>query len=351
MANPLDGASTNKDIPGVNGSNDTGIGTQGVSKTGTGVIGTSDSGVAVWGHSNSSTGVGGVSETANGIQGISVKGPAGVRGDCAAGVGVQGNSTSGRGIEGNCPQGTGVVGASSSGVGIWGGSDSSTGAGGMSKSGFGVQGVSQTNTGVLGNSTGGFGVQGVSETNTGVAGNSTSGYGVVAQSKSGIALQATGGQLAARFEGDVEITGDIRLLNVADCAEEFDILESSAERSEPGTVMVLGEDGGLRQSQRAYDKCAAGVVSGAGSYKPGIVLDKQQSQTKRQAIALLGKAFCKVDAGYAPIETGDLLTTSDTPGHAMKADDPLRAFGTVIGKALRPQKEGRGLIPILIALQ
>jgi len=331
MANPLDGASTNKDIPGVNGSNDTGIGTQGVSKTGTGVIGTSDSGVAVWGHSNSSTGVGGVSETANGIQGISVKGPAGVRGDCAAGVGVQGNSTSGRAIEGNCPQGTGVVGASSSGVGIWGGSDSSTGAGGMSKSGFGVQVVSETNTGVVGNS--------------------TSGYGVVAQSKSGISLLATGGSLAARFEGDVEITGDIRLLNVADCAEEFDILESSAERSEPGTVMVLGEAGGLRQSRRAYDKRAAGVVSGAGSYKPGIVLDKQQSQTKRRAIALLGKAFCKVDAGYAPIETGDLLTTSDTPGHAMKAADPVRAFGTVIGKALRPQKEGRGLIPILIALQ
>jgi hypothetical protein len=68
-------------------------------------------------------------------------------------------------------------------------------------------------------------------------------------------------------------------------------------------------------------------------------------------VALTGKAFCKVDAKYAPIEVGDLLTTSPTPGHAMKASDPLKAFGAVIGKALCPLKEGTSLIPILIALQ
>ena len=37
--------------------------------------------------------------------------------------------------------------------------------------------------------------------------------------------------------------------------------------------------------------------------------------------------------------------------YAMKADDPRKAFGAVIGKALRPLGEGQGLIPILIALQ
>jgi hypothetical protein len=66
---------------------------------------------------------------------------------------------------------------------------------------------------------------------------------------------------------------------------------------------------------------------------------------------LLGKVYCKVDAGYGAIAIGDLLTTSPTPGHAMKAEDPLKAFGAVIGKALRPLKEGQGLLPILIALQ
>ena len=115
--------------------------------------------------------------------------------------------------------------------------------------------------------------------------------------------------------------------------------------------MVVGEDGALFPSQHAYDKRVAGVVSGAGNYKPGIVLDKQESGNTRKPIALLGKVYCKVDSQYGAIEVGDLLTTSSTPGHAMKAVDPLKAFGTVIGKALRPLAEGQGLIPILIALQ
>lgn len=152
----------------------------------------------------------------------------------------------------------------------------------------------------------------------------------------------------SRFHGDIETSGDIRLTN-ADCAEDFDICD--ADQIEPGTVMVLGADGKLQPSQSAYDKRVAGVISGAGDYKPGIVLDKQQSRTGRKPIALLGKVFCKVDAEQGAIDIGDLLTTAPTPGHAMKANDPLKAFGSVIGKALRPWTEGQGLIPILIALQ
>jgi hypothetical protein len=58
-----------------------------------------------------------------------------------------------------------------------------------------------------------------------------------------------------------------------------------------------------------------------------------------------------VDASDTPIDIGDLLTTSATPGHAMKASDPQRALGAVIGKALRPLTSGRKLIPVLVALQ
>jgi hypothetical protein len=114
--------------------------------------------------------------------------------------------------------------------------------------------------------------------------------------------------------------------------------------------MVLGDDEKLYQATQAYDKRVAGVISGAGNYKPGIVLDKRQSQNDRKPIALLGKAYCKADANYGSIEVGDLLTTSPTPGHAIKATDPQSAFGAVIGKALRPIKGGRGLIPILVGL-
>ena len=115
--------------------------------------------------------------------------------------------------------------------------------------------------------------------------------------------------------------------------------------------MVLGEEGSLCQSTEAYDKKVAGVISGAGDLKPGLILDKQPESTNRMPIALMGKVYCQVDAQYAPIEVGDLLTTSPTPGHAMKATDPLKAFGTIIGKALRPLEAGKGLIPILVALQ
>ena len=172
--------------------------------------------------------------------------------------------------------------------------------------------------------------------------------GVSGESDTGVGVHGKGGRLAGFFEGDVEVTGDIRLGN-ADCAEDFDIAD--ADHIEPGTVMVLGDEGKLHQSHQPYDKRAAGVISGAGDYKPGIVLDKRQSQHKRQPVALLGKVYCKVDAQYASIEVGDCLTTSATPGHAMKVGEPVQAFGTVIGKALRPLREGQGLIPILIALQ
>jgi len=98
-------------------------------------------------------------------------------------------------------------------------------------------------------------------------------------------------------------------------------------------------------------KEVAGVISGAGAYKPAIVLDKQQAESNRAPVALVGKVYCQVDAQYSTIGVGDLLTTSATPGHAMKAIDPLKAFGAVIGKALRPLQSGQGLIPILVALQ
>ena len=146
--------------------------------------------------------------------------------------------------------------------------------------------------------------------------------------------------------------GDIVLRN-ADCAEEFDVA-AAAEGAAPvvaGTVMVLDEEGKLRPSRTAYDKRVVGVVSGAGEYRPGIVLDRQPGSGNRRPIALVGKVYCQVTAETAPIDVGDLLTTADVPGHAMKAGDPARVFGAVIGKALQPLRAGRGLVPILVVLQ
>jgi hypothetical protein len=95
----------------------------------------------------------------------------------------------------------------------------------------------------------------------------------------------------------------------------------------------------------------AGVIAGAGTFRPGLLLDTQSSAKPRAAVSLIGKAYCKVDASNGPIEVGDLLTSSPTAGHAMKATDRERAFGAVIGKALRAWTAGQGMIPILLALQ
>ena len=151
------------------------------------------------------------------------------------------------------------------------------------------------------------------------------------------------GQETIRIDGDA---GDIILKN-ADFAEEFDV----ANHVDPGTVMALDPDGTLQTSSSAYNKRVVGVVSGAGGYKPGIILDKQSESHNRLPIALVGKVYCKADANDTPIEVGDLLTSSLRPGHAMKANDPAKAFGAVIGKALSPLNEGTGLIPIVVALQ
>jgi hypothetical protein len=180
----------------------------------------------------------------------------------------------------------------------------------------------------------------------GVRGETATGVGVQGQSFGpGLAGKFIG---RLRVEGDVEVTGDVTLIAGNDCGEHFQVSGTSPE---PGTVMCICEDGTLTASNRAYDRKVAGVVSGAGSFKPGIVLGAANEDSKSSIIALIGRVYCKVDASGSPIEIGDLLTTADVPGHAMKAQDPKKAFGAIIGKALGAVSAGRGLIPVLVALQ
>lgn len=209
--------------------------------------------------------------------------------------------------------------------------------------------------GVEGSSTRDNGVHGTSAADaaSGVYGDNTGGgYGIAGRSMQGIGVLGEGGKLAGQFIGDVEVTGDIRLAN-ADCAEDFDVV--GTDEVMPGTVMVLDETGALRPSHAPYDRRVAGVVSGAGSFRPGIVLDRRAhsgpNARRRTPIALLGKVFCLIDADHGAVEAGDLLTSSPNSGHAMKAADANLAFGAVIGKALLPIREGQGLIPILVTLQ
>ena len=313
--NPLNGDSSDPAIPGVQG------------------VQTGDDGTGVLGIGQGN-GVVGQSKGNNGF--------AGVRGESDGGPGVSGESVGSVGVDAKTQTGPAALRAVSAG------------------NGPGVFGTG-LRLGVLGTSTGseGFaGVQGESNGGPGVSGESVGSVGVDAKTQTGPAalraVHAQGG-VAGLFGGDVRVTrnliveGDIQLPN-ADCAEDFDIV--GRVQVDPGTVMVLGAEGALVASFRAYDRRVAGVISGAGHFRPGLVLDKRLAPGgNRQPVALMGKVFCKVDAAFGAVEIGDLLTSSPTPGHAMKTDDPAQAFGAVIGKALRPLPAGQALIPILVALQ
>jgi hypothetical protein len=237
---------------------------------------------------------------------------------------------------------------------------------GESESVVGVEGRTQIGlAGVFGHTDGpGNGVRGDHEGDgVGVFGGTKNGiaavFGQTAGAGAAVRGQHDAGGLAGFFGGDVDITqdlkingnaillGDVQLLG-ADLAEQFNV---EGERpAEPGTVMVLAGIDCVRVSDGPYDQRVAGVVSGAGTYRPGIVLDRSGG-SHRSPLALTGKVWCWADADRDPIALGDLLTTAETPGHAMRATDRMRAAGSVIGKALGTLTSGRGLIPILVTLQ
>jgi hypothetical protein len=373
----LIGQSSDPNVPAVFGEN-TGDGGSGVfgrdnSEHGGGVIGHSDNGRGVYGESPAGTGVWGWSKSKNGVVGES-QDFEGVRGlsHSVHGAVVGINDGTGAGVYGESNQNEGVRGVSHSVHGGVVGSNDGAGVGvyGESNQNEGVRGISHSaHGGVVGTNDGtGAGVWGQSNQNEGVHGETNSEtFAAVAGimlnpsgTGAGVYGESRGRGPAGFFQGDVHATGKIdcpkgtvncfdMTVSNADCAEEFEIL--ALEQIEPGTVMVINEDDSLRESRSSYDKRVAGVISGAGDLKPGITLNKQQSLGIRMPIALIGKVYCKVDAQYSAIALGDPLTTSPTPGHAMKATDHSRAFGAVIGKALRPLPSGQGLIPVLVALQ
>jgi hypothetical protein len=140
----------------------------------------------------------------------------------------------------------------------------------------------------------------------------------------------------------LEITGG------SDLAEPFPITASLPA----GSVVVIDEKnpGHLMQSIGPYDKRVAGIVSGAGGVQPGLTLKQEGLMDGNQNVALSGRVYVIATAENGSIKPGDLLTTSSLAGHAMKATDERRAFGSVIGKAMSRLERGEGLVLVLVNL-
>ncbi len=145
--------------------------------------------------------------------------------------------------------------------------------------------------------------------------------------------------------GDFSDPGAVGLnINVTcnqDVAESF----ATTEQTEPGDLVVLLPESRahptVRLSRGAYDSGLVGVVS----TNPGLVFDRgetylagENSQlitADKTVVAMIGRVPVKVSLENGPIAVGDPLTSSSTPGVAMKATQA----GQILGYAMQSSDE------------
>ena len=144
----------------------------------------------------------------------------------------------------------------------------------------------------------------------------------------------------------------ITITGGSDLAEPFDVSSQSGEPPQ-GSVVVIDDENPdhLTVSNQAYDTRVAGVLSGANGIHPGIQMQQQGLLEGGKNVALTGRVYVLADASAGAIKPGDMLTTSDTPGHAMKVSDHSRASGAILGKAMTGLKAGKGMVLVLVTLQ
>lgn len=174
--------------------------------------------------------------------------------------------------------------------------------------------------------------------------------------------QGTGGFITAtgptgtKFWVDyagVTHTKVLEILGGSDLSERFDVSDEGGAL-EPGTVVCIASEheGRLEPSGTAYDRRVAGIVSGAGGVQTGMLMGQAGSVADgAHPVALSGRVYCRATAANGAIRPGDLLTTSDVRGLAMRVDDFARAQGAVLGKAMGSLDRGEGLVLVLVGLQ
>lgn len=160
-----------------------------------------------------------------------------------------------------------------------------------------------------------------------------------------------------------------------DSGADYADMIPAGEEVNPGDVLVIGADGTMHLSNNAYATNVAGIYSTMPGYiggDPSFNTDEKDPEQlklmasmpklltdtslERVPVALTGVVPCKVSAENGAILPGDLLVTSNTPGHAMKAEqievDGVSFYppGTIIGKAMQAWETGLGKILVLISL-
>jgi hypothetical protein len=148
------------------------------------------------------------------------------------------------------------------------------------------------------------------------------------------------------------VTNELQITGGSDLSEQFNV-SAAAGAAEAGMVVCIDphNPGALIVCSNAYDTKVAGIISGAGGVKTGMYMGQPGSAADgRLPVALTGRVYCKVDAARGSVQPGDLLTTSDKPGTAMKVTEHSRAHGAIIGKAMTGLDNGEGLVLVLVNL-
>jgi hypothetical protein len=296
--------------------------------------------------------------------------------ESGTGIGVMGRSTAfstasnlyAPGVAGYSQRGVGVLGQAATGFGVYGTSDGS-GLGGVGRA-YGIYGASSSTT-----QGAGYGGYFESSTGIGVAGRSTAlptvsnlyAPGVYGYSNNGVGIMGEAGNgigsIAGYFQGNVIVDGNLIVTgNKTGYVVDIALNDGIAPLVQGDLVIVTGVTDPLVGNipvprvckttaeastavigivDTAYRTDESGVFFTAdGPIHPGDYL----------GVVTLGVfGTLKVDAIYGEIQPGDLLVSSPTPGHAMRAENPPR--GTVVGKALSALAEGRGVIAVLVTLQ
>ena len=161
-------------------------------------------------------------------------------------------------------------------------------------------------------------------------------------------------RLKVTNSGNLLIDGNVFTGGV-DVAEAFAV-EGAVADYEPGDVLVVSETSDSRAEKSSSP--ASARLAGVVATRPGIVLSRlgtDEDMSSSVAMGVLGVIPTKVTAEGGPIRRGDLLVTSSTPGHAMKAQAvivqgvPIFPAGAVLGKALQPfEGSGTGVIEVLV---
>ena len=173
-----------------------------------------------------------------------------------------------------------------------------------------------------------------------------------------VAVYGTNGAVVIQLDGQDSggngrvVTQVLQITGGSDLSEQFDI--SSPAELKPGMVVCIDAEhpGQLKASNAAYDRTVAGVISGAGGIQTGMLMGQNGTKADgKHPVALSGRVYVLADASSGPILPGDMLTTSSTPGHAMKVTDHTKAQGAVLGKAMTSLTEGKGMVLTLVTLQ